>query len=171
MAYTIQFLKGGIDKRDRVLAYLQERIAKDGRFRCNLVTGEVKTSRDDRRTVGRVYSLPAILVEQVRLVTKKSYCGNHPGECPVSDKPKPISSRLEWDDWVAFHSLVNRALNRFKADANVWSLPHDVRGRMWIRKGLYARVRYDWHEDLDRIGRTIRVWNQGTPDQFITDAA
>ena len=169
MAYTIQFLKGGIAKRDRVLAYLQERVAKDGRFRCNFVTGEVKTTREDRTNITglyKAYSLPSILVENVRLTEKKPYCGNHPGECPISNKPKPRSTLLEWEDWVSFHGIVNRVLNRFRSNANVWSLPYDVKGRMWIRKGQQARLRYDWTESSDSYGRTVRYWNQGTPDQF-----
>lgn len=169
MAYTIQFLQGGIEKRDRVMAYLTQRLAKDGRFSATLVTGEVKTTRKDRTNIAglyHAYSLPSILVERVRLTTKKPYCGNHPGECPVSSKPKPVSSRLEWEDWVAFHGIVNRVLNRFKASANVWSLPHDVKGRMWIRMGTKPRLHYDWTEEAGRFGQTIRIWNQGTPDQF-----
>lgn len=166
MAYTIQFLKGGNEKRDRVLADLTTRLANDGRFLCHFQLGEAKTTRDDRKLVGKVYSLPCILVENVKLTEKKPYCGNHPGECPVSDKPKPKSTRLEWDDWVAFHALVNRSLNKYKADANVWSLPRDVKGRMWIRMGRMARLRYDWTESYDGYGRAIRYWNQGTPDQF-----
>lgn len=167
--YTIQFLKGGTEKRDQVLDYLQARIAKDGRFRCVLERADCPTKREDRRLIGSIYSLPSILVHNVRLVKAKPYCGNHPGECPVSDKPKPVSHRLEWEDWVAFHQIVNRALNRFKSNANVWSLPYDVRGRMWIRKGRMARLKYDWTEEFDSYGRAIRYWNPGTEDQFRKD--
>jgi hypothetical protein len=173
MAYTIQFLKGGIEKRDRVLADLNARLAKDGRFRCTFTLGEVKTTRQDRTNIAglyRAYSLPSILVGNVRLTEKKPYCGNHPGECPVGS-PKPNSTRLEWDDWVTFHGLVNRSLNKFKADANVWSLPYDVKGRMWIRRGRQARLRYDWTETTDGFSRNIRIWNQGTPDQFTKETA
>lgn len=169
MAYTIQVFKGGHEKRDRILVYLRERLIKDGRFRAMLEPGEEKTSRTDRNRIQEAryqHSLPCIRIRLVRLVKKKAYCGNHPGECPVDNKPKPISSHLEWEDWVKFHAIVNRALNRFKTDANVWSLPHDVRGRMWIRKGLQARLHYDWTERFDSYGRAIRDWNPGTEDQF-----
>lgn len=162
MAYTIQFSPGAYEKRqdtrNRVLLYLQERLAKDGKFRCNL---QASTNRG----LGG-YICHTILVAQVRLVKAKEYCGNHPGECPVSSKKKPVSTRLEWDDWVAFNSIVNKVLNRFKANANVWSLPHDVKGKMWIRKGTQARKRYDWDEKTDAYGRVVRYWNSGTPDQF-----
>ena len=171
MAYTIQFLNGGYPKAHKVIAYLRDRIARDGRFSACLDLGEEKTTKEDRARIGKVHYLPCIFVSRVRLVKKKAYCGNHPGECPVSDKPKPISSRLEWEDWVAFHALVNRVLNRFRADANVWSLPYDVRGRMWIRKGTKARVKYDWTETTDAYARVIRIWNQGTDDQFLKEVA
>jgi hypothetical protein len=167
--YTIQFLLGGEDKRNRVLAYLEARLAKDGRYRCHLQADHVAASRADQHLgsgAKRIGSVPAILVQKVRLVKAKPYCGNHPGECPVSSKPKPVSTRLEWEDWVKFHSIVNKVLNRFKALANVWTLPYDVKGRMWIRKGLQARVHYDWEEKLNRFNQLVREWNPGTDDQF-----
>lgn len=161
--YTIKFLG---DHRShtsgKVFAYLQERMAKEGRFKANLTPSFVWVK-------GIQY--PTIEIKPVRLVKAKSYCGNHPGECPVSDKPKPKATYLEWDDWVKFHNLVNRCLNRFHADADVWSNPADVRGKMWIRKGKQARVKWDWHEKYSP-GRSspLRIWNQGTPDQFIKEA-
>lgn len=175
MAYTIQFLGRSIGKQDKVLSYLQARLAKDGRFRCNLICSNVPTTLSDRLYMVEYFGpalsktirqVPAILVSNVRLIKAKSYCGNHPGPCPITDQRKPVSTRLEWDDWVAFHNIVNRVLNRFRIHANVWSLPYDVRGRMWIRKGLKARKRFDWDEKTDILGRVIRLWNPGTPDQF-----
>jgi hypothetical protein len=150
----------------KVLAYLQERMAKEGRFKATLTPSFVWA---------RGVQYPTIKIKPVRLVKAKPYCGNHPGECPVSDKPKPKSHHLEWNDWVKFHDLVNRCLNRFHVDADVWSNPADVRGKMWIRKGKKARVKWDWTEKYlpnpfnfpQELVRPIRVWNQGTPDQFI----
>lgn len=81
--------------------------------------------------------------------------------------PKPRATYLEWNDWVKFHSVVNRVLNRFRADADVWSTPQDIRGKMMIRKGTKARLHYDWEEKTDNYGRIIRVWNAGTPSQFM----
>jgi hypothetical protein len=104
------------------------------------------------------------------LINRKPYCGNHPGECLVNPftgpTKKPNATYLEWDDWVKFHAFVNRVLNRFKTNANVWSTPMDVRGKMWIRKGTSPRINWDWEERLDNYGRIVRDWNQGTPDQF-----
>ena len=158
MAYTIQFQSGQFEKRDRVFSYLQERIIKEGRFRATLI-------------VGHKYGiLPSIVIKPVRLVKAKEYCGNHPGECvipPHGSKKKHVATYLEWEDWVAFNGMVNRVLNRFRANADVWSTPADVRGKMWVRKGLKARKRYDW-EDKFLPGRSVpvRVWNQGDDSQF-----
>ena len=155
--YCITFIAGGIEKRDRVLPYLIGRINKSNRFRAEVFPFADKHNR------------PCIRIKTVRLTKKKSYCGNHPGECQVSpfgNRKKPVVSYLEWNDWVAFHSIVNKVLNRFRANAEVWSEPQDVKGKMWIRKGTKARLHYDWTEDCDSYGRIIRYWNQGTPDQF-----
>lgn len=185
MAYTIQILFGGAEKRDKVLAALQERIAKDGRFRCKLEASWERLSREDKRIAGYHDALgtlrllaetgmskapdwvDGIRISKVRLTQKKPYCGNHPGPCPADGKPKPNSTLLEWEDWVAFHALVNRTLNRFRTRANVFTLPYDVKGRMWIRKNDKARVRWDYEEQA-RPGFMVplRIWNQGTPDQF-----
>ena len=155
--YTIQILKGGEAKRNRVIQYLNERIAKDGRFRATL-----KADYDK--------GLPSIHIKPIRLMKAKPYCGQHPGECVVNPfmgpQKKPRATYLEWDDWIAFHELVNRALNRLKADANVWSNPQDIKGKMWIRKGMKARIHYDWTETRNRYGLPIREWNPGTDDQF-----
>jgi len=174
MAYTIQFFAKGNEKRSKFLQVFQDRLHKDGRFKCELEMRMVSTTKADRlqltASLGtdafKMYELPGILIRKIRLTKKKPYCGNHPGECPVSDKPKPNSTRLEWDDWVEFNNLINRTLNRFRAEANMWSLPHDIRGRMWMRKGILARKRYDWDEQTDQFGRTIRIWNPGTESQF-----
>lgn len=151
--YTIQILKGGLIKQCQVLNALEDRIAKS-RFRATIRPGvDVK---------GNV----CIYLKPVRLREGKPYCGNHPGECPIGGPPKKTATYLEWEDWVAFHKLVNATLNRFHTHADVWSTPADVSGKMWIRKGTLPRVHWDWTEDMDRYGRTVRTWNRGTPDQF-----
>lgn len=155
--YTIQILRGGLTKQVAVLAALEARIAKS-RFRATINLGVDSKARC------------CLYIKPVRLRTKKPYCGNHPGECQVNPftgpTKKPNATYLEWDDWVAFHKLVNATLNRLHTHADVWSTPADVRGKMWIRKGTLPRVRWDWTEDMDRYGRAVRTWNQGTPDQF-----
>jgi hypothetical protein len=158
MAYTITLLDGGIAKQYQVLNYLAARMAKEGIFRATL------TPSVDR------HARCIIIVKPVRLIKAKPYCGNHPGECQINPftgpQKKPRATYLEWEDWVKFHNLVNRVLNRFRANADVWSTPMDVKGKMWIRKGRKARVNWNWDESFDRYGRAIRIWNQGTPDQF-----
>src|SRR5580698_5490072 len=130
--YTIIINEGGYKKRDQVLEYLEARLIKEGKFRATLERGIDMKSR---------YT---ILIKPVRLVKAKPYCGQHPGACLLSERPKPKSTLLEWNDWVAFHGLVNRVLNKFRANADVYSTPTDVKGKMWVRKGTKARKRYDW---------------------------
>jgi hypothetical protein len=162
MAYTIQLLQGDFAKRDGVLAHLQARLLKDGRFRATLTPTAIY------KKGGKVS--PAIVVKPVRLVKAKLYCGNHPGPCEVNPffkaPPKKRMTILEWDDWVAFHKVVNTILNKYRCHADVWSTPQDVKGKMWIRKDTKARLRWDYREIYSNYGRTVRVWNQGTPDQF-----
>ena len=159
--YTIQILKGGEAKRNRVMAYLRERMAKEGKF-----TAELSYAIDKR--------CPSIHIKCVRLVKAKAYCGQHPGECIINPyigpQKKKVGKWLEWEDWVKFHAFVNRVLNRFKTHADVWSHPPDVRGKMWIRKGVKPRIKWEWEDNWDS-GRRIQVWNQGTPDQFMSEAA
>lgn len=156
MAYTITFKKSS-PVQGKVLDYLRARLVKEGKFSAIFVSGI------DR--VGR----PIILVQNVRLVKAKAYCGNHPGPCVVNPyagaRPKPVNKHLEWDDWVRFHSLVNRVLNRFHVEADVWSQPRDARGKFWIRRGKVSRVRYDYEESGPSYN-PLRIWNTGTPDQF-----
>jgi len=158
MAYTITILDGKESTQSKVLSYLNARMAKEGIFRATLTPFVDK------------YGRHCIKVKPVRLVKAKPYCGNHPGPCAINPffgpRKKPNSTYLEWNDWVKFHNLVNRVLNRFHVNADVWSTPLDVRGKMWIRKGRKARILYDWTERFDEFGRAIREWNKGTDDQF-----
>lgn len=172
--YTIQVLQGGYDKAQALGRALQARITKDGRFRVNRIEyGGSPTTREDRKQLGKVYTLPAILLQGIYLTHKKPYCGSHPGECLVNPftgraPHKPNASYLEWDDWVAFHALVNGVLSQRHARANVWTVPRermDKGRRMWIRRGLQPRRRWEWDEHFEGMVRT-QVWNHGTEDQF-----
>ena len=163
--YTIQFLSGNqretparwkarVAKRDKILAALRDRFAKDGIFNATLLptlTGKLA---------------PCIDIKPVRLAKAKPYCGQHPGECLLSDRPKPKATYLEWDDWIKFNATVNSVLNRFRVDANVWSNPPDVRGKFWIRKGTKARKRFDFDEQMNSYGQVVRIWNSGDESQF-----
>jgi hypothetical protein len=157
MAYTIQILKWGVSKRDTLLLALQDKIHKDGRFRCSF-------------SVGSVEELPCIILRTIRLVTSKPYCGNHPGPCDLREVggKKRITPFLEWNDWVAFHGLVNKVCGRLRVNADIWTSPQDAKGKFWIRKGMLPRVRFDYTEEYIG-GRPNRIWNTGTPDQFLKE--
>jgi len=119
----------------------------------------------------RAYS-GSLIVKPVRLREAKLYCGQHPGECLVG--PKRRSKCLEWDDWVAFHDLVNDVLDEHGIDADAWTNPPEAldHGRkMWVRRGLARRVAYDWFDDPKDVHGGIfrnvrRIWNHGSADQF-----
>lgn len=151
MPYTIKPL----DRRYNT-AYLVARLVtavrEDGRFDATF------DSHEDR-----------IEVPRVRLVKAKEYCGNHPGPCDAFGARRKMKARyLEWDDWVVFHNVVNDVLDHLLVDADVWSRPQDARGKFFMRRGHVRRLHYDYHEKPSRLapGRTVRVWNLGTPDQF-----
>lgn len=137
---------------------LKDRLVKDGKFRAILTPTYDSKNR------------ACIKIKPVRLVNKKPYCGNHPGECVVNPftgpTKKPNATYLEWNDWVAFHKVVNTVLNKYKVNADVWSTPYDVRGKMHIRKGRVARKRYDYSEKINQYGMPVREWNQGDESQF-----
>jgi hypothetical protein len=168
--YNIQLISDPIDVQVFIWK-LQEAIMLDGRFRVDTWCDEV--IHQGRGKARRAYKVVAF--KGVRLTTKKPYCGNHPGPCLLGGRKKPTTNLLEWDDWVAFHTLVNRFLDKRMISANVWTTPQDVKGKMWIRKGLQGRVRYDYTETYPQFAgiRTVaplRVWNQGTEDQFQPEA-
>lgn len=109
---------------------------------------------------------------RVRLKDRKEYCGNHPGECQVSpfgERPKKRTKFLEWDDWVEFHGIVNDVLDQHQVSADVWSKPQDAKGKFYMRRGRQRRHRYEWDARVGSFGREIRVWNLGTPDQFVQE--
>jgi hypothetical protein len=160
MAYTIKFKDNQYDLRNKVLAYLAERIAKEGVFTATLTPRTVYATKKNH---------PIIVVKPVRLLKKKPYCGQHFGECIVNPfigvQKKKNMTILEWEDWIKFHGLVNRVLNKFHADADVWTTPLECRGKFFIRKGKSARKRFDVDENWS-TGQRVQTWNTGTSDQF-----
>ncbi len=162
MAYTIR-LKDPTDN-EQVARAIRAAVDASERFTASVAVGggSVSDNRPDDVTIRRV-----------RLRATKSYCGQHPGECFVSPIFGPREKRrgrwLEWDDWVAFHALVNDVLDRLRVDADAWTVPAETldRGeRMYVRRGLRRRVQFDWTESGARLGPPLRVWNHGTDDQF-----
>ena len=170
--YTIQLLNGDVDRMRRLDDALMVRIEKDGRFRVgqHMVTISNLTGRENQeanRPYFARFGVPTLYMQAIRLVNPKPYCGQHPGPCQLNGRPKPKTRLLEWDDWVAFHNLVNAFLNQRHVKANVFTTPRETRGKFWIRKNLNPRIRYDYDEE-SRGGFLVplRVWNNGTPDQF-----
>ena len=146
-------------KRDKVLLALQDRIAKDGKFKATL------TPVSNGGWKGKF--APAIRVKPVRLLNKKPYCGQHPVCDPAfAPKKKPNSTCLMWADWIKFNRLVNTVLNRYRVNADVWSNPLETKGKFHIRKGNKARVRYDYETVYNTYGRPIQIWDNGSDSQF-----
>jgi hypothetical protein len=163
--YTIQVFDS--NRSGEVFHALQQAITLDGRFKTRRMWVEVlKTTREDRKTLGKVYTLPAILIQGIRLTYKKPYCGQHAAqECPVGTR-KPNMSLCEWNDWINFHNLINATLDHLQVAANVWTLPLEVKGKFWIRKGMKARVRFDADISYNSMGRRVEHWNLGDDTQF-----
>jgi hypothetical protein len=120
-----------------------------------------------------------IVVRPVRLRQAKPYCGQHPGECQVpfggADRPKRKARYLEWEDWVEFNGVLNDVMDKLGVKADAWSVPMeaiDKGKKMYIRRIENGRRhRYEWEEEYrgDLGGRSIRIWNHGTPDQFVQE--
>jgi len=142
MAYTVKFKAGEPARFVRLLEVLVE-----GTFTFQAtVSGE------------------SVVLKPVRLVAPKPYCGQHPGEC-LAGGPKKKGRWLEWDDWVAFHGVVNDALDAMHADADAWTNPAErlAQGKkMFVRKDNRRRVHFEWEEEWDdRLSQGVRVWNPG----------
>lgn len=162
MAYLVQLLS----EHDVALVAkkLQESIERDGRFRL---------------TAAPEVSGKTINMQKVRLTARKPYCGQHPGECvAIFPRPKRNSMCLEYDDWIAFHAVVNSTLDELGVSANVTTRPMEtvrrfkgMGGKYWIRRGTKPRVRFDYDEEYNGMGLPVRWWNPGTPDQFEADNA
>jgi hypothetical protein len=103
----------------------------------------------------------------IRLTEKKEYNGYQPDG---GLRRAQNSTRMEWEDWVSFHSFVNDFIDRTGNNCDVWTTPWaflDKGKRMWIRRDNKRRVSYDYeYRRGDYHMQT--VWNHGTPDQFQT---
>lgn len=175
MAYTIAV----VDQKtaERFIARLTSRLGKNNRFKVGrILSPELEALRPKALKRG---GKPRMLVrlQNILLGKSKPYCGQHPGPCPVDNRPKSKNTYLEWDDWVAFNNLVNGVLDKMKTEAEVWSNPRGeaaLHGQsnktLWIRKDGKRRVRWDWEEDWI-AGREIRRWDMGSESQFIKEAA
>jgi hypothetical protein len=80
-----------------------------------------------------------ISIHNVRLRTKKHYCGNHPLPCPVRPGKKERHVKadfLEGADWVAFNDMLNDAMDLFETEADAGS------SLVVIRQGFDRCVEY-----------------------------
>jgi hypothetical protein len=170
--YTVKVHSSSSVDAERVYRDLAKRFRSDGRFSVDMIflDSMTKGKRDGSRKPGF-----GIGLRKVRLTEAKPYCGQHPGECLVNPFAGPTKKKrmtlLEWDDWVEFNGLVNDVLDEHGIDADVWSNPQETKGTMWIRKGQQRRLRYDYDDDFSgswsrTTGLPVRVWNEGTHDQF-----
>lgn len=161
---------------ERFMERFTVKVKKNKKFRIGRILGpetEVLLGRAARRR-----GVPRLLLtlQSILLIKSKPYCGQHPGECPI-DAPRPKSTHLEWDDWIAFNKIVNDILDTMKVEAEVWSNPRELsyRGqgkRFWIRKDGHRRVKYDWRDDWDqKRKRMVRRWDMRSNSQFIQEAS
>lgn len=154
MAYTIKPEKSAT--LNRISLKLAMAVIADGRFTCDIKRGD-----------------KVLTIRKVRLTEAKEYCGQHPGPCQINpfgfERKRMRTKYLEGQDWIDFHNIVNDVLDKLKVKADVWTLPLDVRGKMWVRRAdLGRRHRWDYTDDGTRqqFGQQHNVWNKGTPDQF-----
>lgn len=188
--YTIQFLQEELSTFEQVgfQRTLREIITLGGRFKVERQHWGTSTlTRKERKEAATLSpdrtdlvadhkgilllnfaQVATLYLQKIRLTTPKPYCGNHPGACYLNGRKKPTTSYLEWDDWVAFHTLVNGVCDYLQVSANIWTLPQDARGKMWIRKGTLPRLKWDYQEKWEPPGslQPLRVWNTGSADQF-----
>jgi hypothetical protein len=158
MAYRIISKEEG--NTEAVAKMLQERLDVHSVFRARVQV-----------VYPRGYGVQTIVLTNVRLREAKPYCGQHPGECAVGATRK--GRWLEWEDWVAFHNLINDFLDAQGIVADAYTEPRermDKGRRMYVRRMKEGRrLRYDWDDEYQATsfgGRRIQVWNHGTPDQF-----
>jgi hypothetical protein len=71
----------------------------------------------------------------VRLRSKKAYCGNHPGACQIGGKDRK-HNYLEGADWVEFNDLLNDVLDKLGVNARVES------SVVLVRRGRERCVEY-----------------------------
>lgn len=119
-------------------------------------------------------------LREIRLRTRKDYCGNHPGACVGLLQRHRKGVWLEGADWVSINTLVNDVCDEFNVIANISTTVCK------IRKGNLRRMHYgghtlgffqEWNMDEDAhkwedwMGRIAPdpTWTYGTPGLFTRD--
>jgi hypothetical protein len=166
VGYTLRLNKPDVEDNGiiRLVAELV-RVSKGHGFTFELVQRRTYQGLRGIKTIGDPGWRNIVALNRIRLEKAKPYCGQHPGEC-VLGGPKMKSRLLEWDDWIRFNNLMNDVVERTELDCDIWSNPRDTRGTFYIRRRNSRRVRYDWTEQSSGVGRPLRVWNNGSDDQF-----
>jgi len=135
-----------------------------------MITYRVKETIEKSRfsavlETGRVRYRPGLKVSYVRVRTKKSYCGAHPGPCQALGIPRRIkrATFLEGLDWVGFNAMLNDVLDDMSADCDVFSYNRESinLGRYYIRKDRRRRMAYPF-AFADRFAH----WTQTKQDLF-----
>ncbi len=113
--------------------------------------------------ISHLQERPGVKVYQVRLRTKKGYCGAHPGPCLATVERKvKRATYLEGLDWVGFNTMLNDAFDDANIACDIFSFNREsfVSGRYYIRLGRQRRVAYPYSFD----GR-VAHWTQTKQDK------
>lgn len=94
-------------------------------------------------------------LREIRLRTKKDYCGNHPGACVGLLQRHRKGVWLEGADWVEFNDLVNDVCDRFNIYAEISTTV------CILRKGFERRVYYGMYSR-----GFFTEWNRDEPGGF-----
>lgn len=128
MAYKIVFRSGRVDRK------VEKRLWKmiyGSRFSFH-----IDQSKPDTLSIHRV-----------RLKVAKSFCGNHPGACPVGGAPKIKRNFLEGADWVEFNDRINWILDDYSLSADVSSAICIVRKETFRRIAYSGEPGAEWDRD------------------------
>ena len=123
---------------------------------------DIKRSLEHSRfTVGELRETDrpkGIIITQVRLRSRKLFCGAHPAACNGPERTHRKHSFLEGADWVEFNDFINNILDRLLVSAMFTSSSQEFKGKMYLRKGAHRRCSYE-HIYLPGAGpRANAVW-------------
>lgn len=104
----------------------------------------------------------AIRLRNIRLRTKKFYCGQHAGPCPIrpfgGEKKHTKSRYLEGADWVGFDDMLNDILDRHRMEATIWSAGLEFKEKFFVRLHQQRRTIYPAHWER-QFDTDFMVWD------------